>query len=136
VTTGSFAATVARYDRLVRQIVGRYARTEPLRSVLEYEDLYAIGLDALWRAHQSFKPNIATLTTYAHHLITSAMLREVHYWRLRAALETLPERWRNVVLQRANGRSREEIASGLGVSKQRVQQLEAKGIDLLRAVLA
>ncbi len=77
----TFEETVAQFDKMVRRFANSYSSKPPLRGVLDFEDLYAVGLDALWRAHETFDPERGfALSTYAHHVINSAMLRLVDYW--------------------------------------------------------
>lgn len=53
--------------------------------------------------------------------------------RLDAALEELPERRRIVLQMRAGGRTIDEVGGVLGVSRERVRQIEYDGLQMLRA---
>ena len=56
---------------------------------------------------------------------------------LRKALATLPERQRVVLLAHADGRSLESIGEQLGgLTRERVRQIEAAGLEKLKALLA
>lgn len=50
--------------------------------------------------------------------------------------ETLPKKWRRVLDLRMTGMTLEEIGDALGLTRERVRQIQAKAIDELRGVLA
>ena len=53
---------------------------------------------------------------------------------LRARLERLPERWRKVLWLRAQDLTTVEVAQAMGLSRQRIHQLERRALKELRAM--
>ncbi len=61
----------AKYGRYVQKQARKYARNDN-----EYQDMYQIGLIALWRSSLNYKPGPATFLSFAAHRIKGDMLRE------------------------------------------------------------
>ena len=73
----------------------------------------------------------------AHEVDLAEQLDRAHcVARVRRALRTLPPRDRDVVKRRMAGETFREIAAALGVSKQRIQQLETRAHSRLRELLS
>lgn len=73
-------AVVAQYRPLVFKIAGSWIRS--LGHWVEFEDLVAIGMEALLHAVRSYSPkHETTLITYAYHVIDNRFGKELKHWR-------------------------------------------------------
>lgn len=51
---------------------------------------------------------------------------------LRILINELPERWRQIMLERAEGKTLEEIGKRRGITRERVRQMEANAVERMR----
>ncbi|MDE2100577.1 MAG: sigma-70 family RNA polymerase sigma factor [Patescibacteria group bacterium] len=85
-----------------------------------------VSLSTIDRAGESYAWEVPTPPTQSH---------EADWQDVRARLQTLSQRDRMVLLRRAAGEALGEIAQDLGVTKQRVQQLETAARCRLRVLM-
>ncbi len=64
--------------------------------------------------------------------VTTARVRQISKLCTPENFNRLKKRTRKVILSRADGATLEEVGSDIGLSKERVRQIEAKGLEILR----
>lgn len=145
---------------LVGFALGRLLAKKPPH--VELDEMHSAGLDGLWRAARLWDPSIAKFSTYAVTAIHRGILRtfkqsrrapmqhlrddaelviagraptenDIEIEALMQMVEALPERLRQVISMRyIEGRTLQDIGAAFNVTRERVRQIEAKALEVLR----
>ena len=152
-----FEQIAIKYEPLIKKLIAKYQLT------WDYQEMYQIGLIALWKAWNNFQPEKGVFPAYAKSYVRGRLLTEIkkrkHYYDHHLFTEELPEKpivesdsslfiseWltKNVLSQREKlwlkeavllGKETKRIADEQGVSVDTVRSWKKTALRKLRKVL-